>query len=73
MSICTVRKSNWAICVEKYYVITIKLFFSERCSSTVSKTETVKRDSKFFESDMLGKFGRLFKSVPYATVTVKSK
>ena len=60
MSICTVRGSHWEISVQKN-AITIKLFFSERRTSTSSKTETVKRDSKISESGMLRKFGRLFK------------
>ena len=71
MSICTVRESNWAICVKTYHTIAIKRFFSERCTSTASKNETVKRDSKFFESGMLRKFGRLFKNFPFVTVTVE--
>ena len=73
MNIYTVRESNWATCLKKYYAITIKRFFSERCTSTLPKTETMKRDFKFFESGMLRKFGRLFKNFPYAAVTVKSK
>ena len=52
MSICTVRGSHWEISVEKN-AITIKLFFSERRTSTSSKTETVKRDSKISKSGML--------------------
>ena len=73
MSICTVRESNWSICVKTYYAITIKHFFSERCTSATSKTETVTRDSKIFETGMLRKFGQLFKNVPRVTVTVKGK
>ena len=73
MSICTVRESNCLICVKIYSAITIKHFFSEKHTSTASKTETVTRDSKIFESGMLRKFGQLFKNVPRVTVTVKGK
>ena len=72
MSICTMPESNCSIYVKKY-AITIKHFSSERCTSTASKTETVTRDSKIFESGMLRKFGQLFKHVPHVTVTVKGK
>ena len=51
----------------------MKLFLSERCTSTASKTETVTRDSKFYKSGILQKFGSLFPSVPYVTVTVKEE
>ena len=73
MSICTVRESNWSICTKKYYAITIKHFFSERCTSTASKTETVTHDSKIFESGMFRKFAQLFINVPGVTVIVKGK
>ena len=73
MSICTVREINWSICVKIYAAITKKHFFSERCTSTSSKNETVTRDSKIFKSGMLRKFGQLFKNVPHVTVTVKGK
>ena len=73
MSICTVRESNWPICIKIYSAITIKHFFSERCSSTASKIETVTCDSKIFESGMLRKFGQRFKKVPRVTITVKGK
>ena len=68
MSICTVRESNWAICVKiplkngtNYFPIPIKLFFCERCTSIASKTETARRDSKLFGSGMLRRFGLLLK------------
>ena len=67
------RESNWSICVKKCYAITIKHSFSERWTSAASKTETVTRDSKTFESDMFRKFAQLFKNVLRVTVTVKSK
>ena len=73
INICTVHESNWSICVKKCYAITIKDFFSERCTSTASKTETVTRDCKIFESSMLRKFVQLFKNVLCMTVTVKGK
>ena len=44
MSVCTLCESNWLICLKKYYAITIKHFFSERCTSTASKIETATRD-----------------------------
>ena len=66
-------QSNWSICTKKYYAITIKHFFSERCTSTASKTETVTHDSKIFESGMFRKFAQLFINVPGVTVTVKGK
>ena len=73
MSTCTLRQSNWAICIRKYYAITLKHFFSKRCTSTASKTETVKRYSKIIESGMLRKFRHLFKNVRHVTVTAKGK
>ena len=73
MSICTVRENNWSICIKTYYAITIKHFFSERCTSATSKTEMVTHDSKIFESGMLQKFGQLFKYAPRVAVTVKGK
>ena len=73
MSICTVRESNWSICIKMYSAITIKHFFSKRCTSTASKTETVKRYSKIFESGMLQKFGHLFKNVRHVRVIAKGK
>ena len=73
MTTRTIRQSNWAICMKKYYAITIKHFFSKRCTSAASKTETVKRYSKIFESGMLQKFGHLFKNVRYVTVIAKGK
>ena len=72
MSTCTVRQSNWVICMKKY-AINKKHFFSKRCTSTAPKTETVKRYSKIFENDMLLKFGHLFKNVLHVTVTAKGK
>ena len=42
-----------SICLKKHYAITIKNFFSERYTSTASKTETFKRDSKIFKSESL--------------------
>ena len=48
-------------------------FFSERCTSTTSKTETIKRNSKIFESAMLQTFGHLFKIFTHTTVTVEGK
>ena len=73
MTTRTIPQGNWAICLKKYYAITIKHFFSKRCTSTASKTETVKRYSKIFESGMLQKFGHLFKNVRYVTVIAKGK
>ena len=73
MSICTVRESNWSICIKMYSAITIKHFFSKRCTSTASKTETVTCDSKILESGMLRRFDQFFKNVPRVTVTVKDK
>ena len=53
---------NWnKIWKKKYFPITIKLVFSERYASKASKTETVRRDCKFFECGMLQKFGLFLK------------
>ena len=83
MGICALGKSNGEICVNippknraKFLIFSpliMKLFLSERCTSTASKTETVTRDSKCYKSGILQKFGSLFKNVPYMTVTVEEE
>lgn len=55
--------------LKKCFQITIKVCYSQRCTSIAPKTETVTRDSKLFKSDMSRKSGLFFKSVPYVTET----
>ena len=59
--------------LRKKYAITIKPFFSEKCTFTASKAEAVKRDSKILKSGILRMFGRRFINIPNVAVTMEGK